>query len=355
MSGPRAAVHDRPAETRPRVRPEIAAEASVWVARLHGPDRSPQMERECLAWQARSAEHREAFERCTETWQDVPNVSVANAYAAASGSGAASVAGRRLSLRWAGAGALAVVLAGTALLVQQWRDPGVYSTGVGEQHQVLLADGTRMSLNTGTRVRVDLGADRRSVKVEGGEALFEVGKDPKRPFVVRVAGSEVEALGTTFAVRFTPDDSQPSQTLTVTLIEGQVAVRPLAGGGGASGVASGQGVRLQAGERVRLSAAAPAAEVEAVTRVDRPNIDAVMAWKRSEAVFDDAALPDAVAEINRYTRTPIVLLDARALASLRVSGLYRTSDSAGFARAVAALHGLSVHERQGRLELARPQ
>jgi transmembrane sensor len=346
------ASNDGSAETRPRVRPEIAAEAAVWVARLHGPDRSAQMERECRAWQVRSAEHREAFERCTETWQDVPNVSVANAYAAASGSDAANGAGRRWSLRWAGVGALAVVLA-TGLIVQQWRDRGVYSTGVGEQHQVLLEDGTRMSLNTGTRVRVDLGAARRSVRVEGGEALFEVGKDPRRPFVVRVAGSEVEALGTTFAVRFTPDDAPRDQTLTVTLIEGQVAVRPLAGGGALGGPAASHAVRLQAGERVRLSAAVASAETS--PRVDRPNIDAVMAWKRSEAVFDDAALPDAVAEMNRYTRTPIVLLDASALAGLRVSGLYRTSDSAGFARAVAALHGLSVHERQGRLELAKPQ
>lgn len=352
MSGPRAAVEDGSGDLRLRVRPEIAAEAAVWVARLHGPDRSVQMERECLAWQARSAAHREAFERCTETWQDVTNVSLASAYAAAPGAGAGESAARGLPVRWAAVGALAVVLAGTGLLVQQWREQGVYSTGVGEQHQVLLEDGTRMSLNTGTRVRVDLGADRRSVNVQGGEALFEVSKDPTRPFVVRVAGSEVEALGTTFAVRYTPDDMRPGQTLTVTLIEGQVAVRPLTGGGDTGGPAPRQAMRLQAGERVRLSATGPV--VSAVPRVDRPNIDAVMAWKRSEAVFDDAALPDAVAEMNRYTRTPIVLLDATALAGLRVSGLYRTSDSAGFARAVAALHGLKVHEREGRLELARP-
>jgi len=352
MGGPRAAAEDGSVDLRPRVRREIAAEAAVWVARLHGPARSVQMERECLAWQARSAEHREAFERCTETWQDVPNVSLAIAYAAVPGAGAANSSARGRPFRWAAAGALAVVLAGTGLLVQQWRDRGVYSTGVGEQHQVLLDDGTRMSLNTGTRVRVDLGVERRSVDVEGGEALFEVGKDPKRPFVVRVAGSEVEALGTTFAVRFTPEDAQPGRTLTVTLIEGQVAVRPSSRGGGTGEPAAAQAVRLQAGERVRLSVASSAG---VVPRVDRPNIDAVMAWKRSEAVFDDAALSDAVAEMNRYNRTPIVLLDAPALAGLRVSGLYRTSDSAGFARAVAALHGLSVHERQGRLELAKPQ
>ena len=38
-----------------RVRPEIAAEAAVWVARLHGPSRSARMEQECLRWQSLSA------------------------------------------------------------------------------------------------------------------------------------------------------------------------------------------------------------------------------------------------------------------------------------------------------------
>ena len=56
--------------------PEIAAEAAVWVARLHGPERSSHMERECLAWQARSEAHRVAFERCTDTWQDIARVTL---------------------------------------------------------------------------------------------------------------------------------------------------------------------------------------------------------------------------------------------------------------------------------------
>ena len=79
-----------------------------------------------------------------------------------------------------------------------------------------------------------------------------------------------------------------------------------------------------------------------------------MAWKRSEAFFEDAALPDAVAEMNRYNRTPIVLLDGLDQAGLRVSGLYRIGDSAGFASAIAALHRLKVVEEGGRLELTKP-
>ncbi|MDP3082679.1 MAG: DUF4880 domain-containing protein, partial [Rubrivivax sp.] len=79
-----------PADAPPVVTRDIAAEAAVWVARLHGPSRSRAMERECLAWQARSPAHRHAFERCTETWMDVPSVTVAGAYAAA---GPAALAG----------------------------------------------------------------------------------------------------------------------------------------------------------------------------------------------------------------------------------------------------------------------
>lgn len=57
--------------TQPKVPMPIAAEAAGWIARLHGPGRSRQMERECLAWQSRSEAHRLAFERCTATWEEV--------------------------------------------------------------------------------------------------------------------------------------------------------------------------------------------------------------------------------------------------------------------------------------------
>jgi ferric-dicitrate binding protein FerR (iron transport regulator) len=69
------------------VTPEIAVVAAVWIARLHGPDRSSQMERECLTWRERSEAHRVAFERCTDTWQDVAGVTP-RGYATAAATGA---------------------------------------------------------------------------------------------------------------------------------------------------------------------------------------------------------------------------------------------------------------------------
>lgn len=357
MAGPRAAAGEGIADAPPAITPEIVAEAAVWVARLHGPDRSRNMERECLAWQARSAAHREAFERCTETWQDVPNVSLASAYATASARPAppdvrADDARRTGPMRWAAVLAVALVLVGGAALFQKWRGAGEYNTGVGEQQLVVLDDGTRMSLNTATRVRVDLGSAQRTVNVDTGEALFEVAKDARRPFVVRVAGAEVVAADTVVAVRFTTGGARANAGLAVTLISGQATVRA-GSGGSANGLGPDRAIVMHPGERVHLAKAS--GDAAQVARVDRPNIEQIVAWKRSEAVFDGASLADAVAEMNRYSRTPIVLFDDPALAGLRVSGLYRTGDNAGFARAVAALHRLSVSERQGRLELAKAQ
>jgi transmembrane sensor len=341
----------------PAVTSEIAAEAAVWIARLHGPDRSSVMERECLAWQARSAAHRLAFERCTDVWEAVPGVRLVDAYASAaprrSASGAAGAVDRMAGLtrrRWAFASMLAVLIAGAGLSIHLWNDGGVFfATKVGEQQLVVLDDGTRMSLNTDTQVRVKMDAARRSVKVLAGEALFEVAKDARRPFVVRVADSEVEALGTVFSVRLVGGDPQVSNALAVTLIEGQVTVRP-ASVDGPQGIAPARPVLMQPGERIRLVKSNGSASQQ----VDRPHIEQMVAWKRSEAVFDDVSLLDAVTEMNRYNRTPIVLLGDASLAQLRVSGLYRTGDSAGFARAVAALHGLHMREHGGRLELAIP-
>lgn len=334
-----------------RVTPEIAAEAALWVARLHGPDRSPAMDAEFRSWQARSPVHREAFGRCTETWQDVSRISLATAFETIATQRPRSdrQGVRGLTRRMAAAAALATVLAGGVMLAEHWREQGLYRTAVGEQRLIVLDDGTRMLLNTNTQVRVDYGSALRAVEVGSGEALFEVAKEVRRPFVVRVAGSEVVAVGTAFSVRFI-DGADGGDALAVTLIEGQVNVRP-ATQGRDTGLASEQAMVLRPGDRLQLDRQARTLGSAQQRGLDRPNVDQVLAWKRREAVFQEASLPEAVAEMNRYSRTPVVLLDGLADSGLHVSGLFRTGDSAGFARAVAALHGLTLLEANGRLEL----
>lgn len=342
------------AEAKPKVTREVAAEAAVWVTRLHGPDRSPQMERDFRAWQARSAAHREAFERCTDVWLDVGKIKLATAYATVTAEGRAREGRASHGMRWWAAGAATVAAMSVVLLVgRQWWTQGVFGTDVGEQRVVMLDDGSRMVLNTDTRLRVDFNDRQRTVKLSSGEAIFEVAKDTRRPFVVRVSGSEVVAVGTVFSVRYGEAAVSVPREVAVTLIEGQVNVRR-ASDARADAVAPDKVVAMKAGERLRLDRL-PSMAGAATPRVDRPNVEQLTAWKRSEAVFDATPMREAVAEMNRYSRTPVVLVDGLGDSSLRVSGLYRTGDNAGFARAVANLYGLKLKTEAGRLELGKAQ
>ena len=338
---------------RARVTPEIAAEAAVWLVSLHGPDRDRAMEDEFRAWQARSPAHREAFEKTTDVWQDIPRTQAAQDHLAARAEPPVErpVRERSVTWRWAAAAAgMSALVVGGGVLVQQWREQGVYATVVGEQRSVLLDDGTRMLLNTDTRLRVVYGATQRTVEVTGGEALFEVAKDASRPFVVRVAGSEVVAVGTAFSVRFI-DGPKHDDALTVTLVEGQVNVRPTLGGGGT--LAPKVAVLLKPGDRLTLDHGARASSPAVEPKLDRPNIERAMAWKRNEIAFQDTPLAGAIEEINRYSRTQVALSSEVQQANLDVSGVFRTGDSASFANAVALLHHLRVRENNGRLELEK--
>jgi transmembrane sensor len=222
-----------PDDPPPKVTPKVAAEAATWVARLHGPERSRDMELQCLKWQARSAAHRHAFERCTEVWMEVPNAARAARYVPVSSRAPneARMTANHGAKMFAIATLGVVVLALTAFSARTWWPEGTdYRTALGEAQTVMLSDGTRMFLNTDTRVHVDFHRQQRRVLIASGEVAFDVAKDAARPFIVRAAASEVVALGTSFSVRLTPSNRATGELLSVTLLEGQVSLRPAAGG-----------------------------------------------------------------------------------------------------------------------------
>jgi len=335
------------ASDKPPVSREILAEAAVWVTRLHGPDRSRAMERECLAWQAQSAAHRLAFERCTDTWQEVGGLTRAQIQAAVSNP--PRRAGPWGSRAGRAALALTTLCIAVASAVILW--PGdAYSTGVGEQRVIVLADGSRMTLNTSTATQVRLTDSQRSVTVKHGEALFEVAKDARRRFVVSVADALVVATGTAFLVRSTPLRESAGEAFGVTLLEGQVVVQRSMG---AVQSTLGAPVVMAPGERLRVgqSPGAPR-QGPAQARIDRPQLDQLLAWQRGIAILDNTPLSEAIADMNRYSKVQITLADSKTLRSLRISGSYRTGDNEGFAQAVASLYGLVITPREGGLELS---
>ncbi|MBL8267407.1 FecR family protein, partial [Steroidobacter sp.] len=177
----------------------VRAEAAAWLARLHGPGRDAEFEAGLQRWLREKPANARAFERMTDSWELATSV-------------AAGQFPRRTvrerpapSLRWALAAGVAVIGMLVAVAVHLMTRAPSYATLIGEQRTVRLDDGSRISLNSLSRIVVDYSSRQRLVRLEEGEAYFEVASNPRRPFVVVAGNREVTAVGTTFTVRHEPD------------------------------------------------------------------------------------------------------------------------------------------------------
>jgi transmembrane sensor len=298
-------------------RSSIATEAADWYARLRAENVTELDAVRFRAWIAGDPERRREFEAIDEFWNDLgaiensPEVlreraAIARRRALSLKPAIAPEATRSTYNRkrvWAVAAAVLLVV-GTLLLVQR-QTTDRYVTSIGEQRSVPLADGSVVSLNTATEIRLHFSADRRGVELVSGQANFEVAKDASRPFVVTAGGSEVRAVGTQFDVYKTVDK------VTVTLIEGKVAIKEAPVEAGASTVE----VNLAAGEQLSYET-----KTGAVRRASA-DIPRVSAWRARKLDFSDTPLADAIAEANRYSRVQIEL-DAPELQGARISGTF---------------------------------
>lgn len=84
----------------------------------------------------------------------------------------------------------------------------------GQVNQVFLADGTRIWVNSETRLTFPsvFADNKREIKLDG-EAFFEVAHDKNRPFRVEVNGEQIEVLGTSFNVRAYSNSGKIETTL----------------------------------------------------------------------------------------------------------------------------------------------
>jgi transmembrane sensor len=319
------------------------AEASVWIVRLHSEERTPELEAGLREWLAADPENARQFEHITDVWE-IGGAVTANGLPRMRSWSAAT------RPRWTLAAAAAMVCTIAVFTAYWWWAASAYVTDRGEQRLVRLDDGSRVSLNSDTRLRVEFRTTERRVRLERGEGFFEVAKDVRRPFIVQAGDREVTALGTTFVVR------HESARTAITLVEGKVAVSPLGSffapeksnppeKPSASVQPQADTFTLTPGERLTLAKLAP-------PKIDAPRIDAITAWRRGEVLLEATPLTEAIAEMNRYDERQLVL-DNTELATVRVSGVYRTGDSPGFARAVAELHGLKIIEGPDRIHLQR--
>ena len=92
----------------------------------------------------------------------------------------------------------------------------------GKQFELLLSDGTQVTLNSGSSLRYPVnfiaGKDRKVFLK--GEAYFDVAKDASHPFIVNADQINIRVLGTQFNLSFYPED----EDISTVLVEGSVAL-----------------------------------------------------------------------------------------------------------------------------------
>lgn len=209
--------------------------------------------------------------------------------------------------------------------------PVVYETKVGQRQAVVLADGSRVTLNTGSRIEVR----GRKVDLTRGEALFEVAHKPDAsPFDVRTDLAQVRVTGTRFTVR------REETGTDVNLIEGHVEVRGQR--------SDAQLVKLQAGQAVAVDRAGHLGPVHPADTAG------VTDWLEGRLTFSRTPLKEAVAEMNRYSDRKLIVVDDR-ISGLRIDGEFEAGNTEALAQALHALYGVDaqVSEDGIRLRAAR--
>lgn len=303
-----------------------ATEASQWFTVMTRPSVTPEDLETFRAWR-RDPDNAAAFAKVKAGWEGAGGLAERPSIVAATEAALAKyparptgVAGpsRRFLLKplaWA----VATLIAGAGGVIA-WRELAPnYATGVGEQRLEVLADGSRMRLNTDTKVRVEFRAGERRVVLQHGQAFFEVAHDAARPFVVVADGARVRAIGTKFDVR------HDSAAVRVTLLQGRVQVR--GGDGSEAELAPGQSVVADHG---------------GLSRPVATDAGAVASWTSGRITFSGVPLRDAVAEVNRYSERKVVLEGPAGVGGDLVSGQFVAGDVENFVAGARSLYGLQV-------------
>ncbi|MBO0495272.1 FecR domain-containing protein [Pseudomonas sp. Marseille-Q1929] len=281
---------------------DVLEEAAEWLMRLSESDLSANERAEWERWKVSSPERDRAWARAQLLQSKLGGLPPALAMSALD---RPSHPERRAAL-----GKLALLLAvmpvgwGGWKLAQSQQWTADYRTHVGERRELVLADGSRITLNTDTAIDVRFDSQQRLVHLREGEILVQTAADAARPFLVSTRQGHMQALGTRFTVR------ELGSRTYLAVLEGAVKVVLAENRQGAPLV-------VNAGQRTDFSAQT----FGGVEVVDRN----VGAWTQGMLMADKMRLADFVAELARYRRG-FVRCDP-GIADLLISGAFPVGDT----------------------------
>jgi transmembrane sensor len=225
------------------------------------------------------------------------------------------------------ASVIAVLALGGLYAIRWVTSSDEYRSRLGEIRSFELIDGSVVTLNTQSEIRVQYTQVARDIELVRGEALFKVAKRSNLPFRVHVNNTVVQAIGTEFNVY------RKATGAIVTVMEGRVAILPPQ----AQTLPEPQRLELEAGEQVAVASS------RVVRRLDPPEVARVTTWTQRRLVFDRVPVAEVVAELNRYNREQLSVGDPQ-LARRAVTGTFESSDPESFVQFLKQQGGVAVIE-----------
>jgi transmembrane sensor len=335
----------------PAADPAVEA-AAIWAIRLAESALSAEQQALFDAWLDADPRHGELLEEIVGAWRSVDRYASAEPMTALREQALASARRtmRRGKPSYGRRELVAGLIAATLLLVVggglAWTrlTPSVYETGVGERRVVALKDGSKISLDADTVVKVRYTGEKRRLWLDRGRAKFDVAKDALRPFSVTAADKMVVATGTAFSVELV------NAQVRVFLYQGHVAVlkRDAKGAtgnaGGETPIEIGQVAAerlLTPGRELVMPERAPAHLVLSAAPAGTATSEPSLSWEGGLLVFNDEPLDIVVQRMNRYAAKPLSVGDA-ATGRLRISGVFRAGDTESLVQGLAMGFGVQA-------------
>ena len=320
-------------------REAVRAAAAEWAVRLSDPACATDTRAAFEAWRAESFENEAAFERAHAAWERTERLRAFKPGLAKPDADlfAPEEAPRRAFDRrspWTLMAAVAAIsgVVGTGVLTATAST--AYATDIGERRVVVLADNSRIELNTDSKVVVRYRGGVREVKLVKGEALFEAAAD-KRPFVVKARDSRIETTGGELSVRLGAENA------AVTVRRGAVEVEP-------DGKGPAKETKIAAGPAMVYGPAGSHAQPLSDAEIER-----ALAWRQGAIALNGQSLSQAVAEFNRYNRRKVRIADP-SIADLRLAGYFQSTEPMAFVTAVTHTFPVRASEGEdGVIRLAR--
>lgn len=300
--------------------------ATYWFTRRQGGLMQPGDEEQFQYWLAKSAAHKQAYDEVCAVWQLTKHVPDAVFKAVLPPPATKAPSTSRRQFLWWGSGMAAAAVTGLGVRAL-WQDEPIlfqesYKTARGEHQELQWQDGSTAWLNTESVLRVMFSASQRLALLDQGEALFKVGMDQERPFLVRTQQAEIHALNSEFSVR------QDNHQTAITVLAGELELHSNSWWPRSRAL-------LRPNQQLRIPAQGSWSDIEVV------NATAVAAWHRNQVVFDRTPLRHIIHELNRYREQPI-FLDAPMYEASRLSGVFELNHIDDFLQRLPALIPVTV-------------